>query len=156
MPKKKKVKSKKKVAARKKTPKKKKEEFFINLENPKELRRDILYTAMETAKILKSHERIVQIRKNKKDTLEKLYKTMREVSKLITNLKRSGLPFYKKILDEIELEEVKLKDAWEEANVKLEQKEIGPVPQVERVETDVSDLDVDIRDIKLRLSKMDV
>jgi len=157
MPKKKKVKRKKKATTRKKTSKKK-EEFFISIETPKELRRDILYTAMETAKVLKSYERLAQIRKNKKDTLEKMYKTMREVSKLVTSLKRGGLPHYSEILAEMEMEEVKLRSAWEEANQKLEQKEVEPRPiaNVEMVKPETNELDEDLKDIKLKLSKLDV
>ena len=155
MPKKKKVKRKKKATTRKKTPKKKpskkKEEFYINLNAPKELRRDVLYTAMETAKVLKSYERLAQVRKNKKDTLEKLYRTMREVSKLVTKLKRGGLPLYKEILAEIEMDEFKLRSAWEDANQKLEQKDVEPVAAVERVQPETNELDEDLKDIKLRL-----
>ena len=156
MPKKKTVK-KKKVKAKprkKKAKREKKESFYVQLDNHKEVRRDILQSAVESTKVLKGCERIEDIRKQKEKHKEKLRRVMKEISRLISHLKRVEMPLYTEVKEEIQKDGFVLKKEWEEAERKVKDKqEVEKLRKVEPKKA-VSELDKDLGDIKARLSKL--
>ena len=172
MPKKKKSKPKKKVVHRKKkqvnhkkeTPlhkkAKKKENFYINIDEPADIRKDILQAAMETAKIIKSYESIKKLRVHKLKHLDNLYKTMREVSRLLTHLKKTDMPLYKEIEEQLKKEEQELKDEWKDVEKKIEEKDkpkpIQGEPNQIIEKPEMSGIDQDMADIKAKLSKLNI
>ncbi|MBU3941167.1 MAG: hypothetical protein KKH88_04530 [Nanoarchaeota archaeon] len=171
MPKKKKSEPKKKVIHRKKKVHhkketsihhkvKKKENFYINVDEPAEIRKDILQAAMETAKIIKSYESIKKLRVHKLKHLDNLYKTMRDVSRLLTHLKKTDMPLYKEIEDQLKKEEQELKDEWKDVEKKIEEKDKPNFTQEEPNQIiekpEMSGIDKDMADIKEKLSKLNI
>jgi len=154
------VRPKKKVTVHKKS--KKKENFYVNVDEPAEIRKDILQAAMETAKLIKSYESIKKLRVQKFKQLDNLYKTMREISRLLTHLKRTDMPLYKEIEDQLKKEAQELKDEWKDIEKKISEKdkpkpvqeELAPV--IKRSEPEMSGIDKDMAEIKIKLSKLDI
>lgn len=120
---------------------------FVKLENPSSIRKDVLDSAVEAARALKSYEDLLKVREEKTKKLGKLNKLMNKVESELRTLKRKTLPN----LNEVEhLAEGK----------KIDKRKLAKrLPKTKKKtvhEEKVDDLDEEISDIKLKLTKLGI
>lgn len=65
------------------------EEFFRRIENPNGIRRKVLESSKELIQNLKSHQKILEIRKNKTETMKALKIELKEINLLLDKLRDS-------------------------------------------------------------------
>ena len=120
--------------------------IFVRLESPSSIRKDLLNSAVEAARGLKSYEELKKIRERKVKKIDKLKKLMNTVNREVKTLQNKTLPS----LDEVDLlvEGKKIKQS--KVNRRLPKTRKKKTVSEEHVD----ELDKDISDMKLKLAKL--
>ncbi len=122
---------------------------FVKLEDSSSLRRDILNSAVGTARALKSYEDLLKIREDKEKRIESLKKLVNNINKKFSELSEETIPALEDIEKEISGKTIK----------KEELKKSLPKTKVVKKDIHgehVSGLDKEIADIKIKLAKLNV
>jgi len=123
--------------------KEQKDVFFVELEGPEELRRDILECLKDIIECMQKYEKFKDLRKQKSDNIKKLGKDIRSISRIVSSLKN--------YLPDTKIKALKENDEIMEKR-KSSAKVIGGIKKKHVVE--LQKLETELTDIEEKLSSL--
>lgn len=111
--------------------------FFVEVHEPAEIRRNILETLKEIVENLQRFEKFKEIRKDKLEQIAKLGRIIREINKLIPQLK-TGLPEIKVRAAKPEHIRVPKKKAESKSEEEVKER---PISEMQKLEAELSEIE---------------
>lgn len=124
-----------------------KDMFFVEVKNPNEVKRSILESMKSIVESLHGFEKFKAIRKDKIDKINKLKKTVKELNKLISNLK-SILPESSLRVRESKVPARKAIPKSKSPKEKLQAAENPPTTELEKLESQLSQIEGKLSDLR--------
>jgi hypothetical protein len=138
----------------------KKDILHVRIEKPIDFRKKTLKSAIDATSLLKNYESYKILKEEKMKKIVELNSTLKEIHHLMGELKNKNLPIVKEIEEEIQKEEkrrAKKISQFSKVKVQIKKpKDIEKPALIKRPDTEMSRLDKELEEIKLKLSRLEI